>query len=104
MSKASPRKAAILAAFEDNAADRQMFRRRAAFFHQEDLRYLRFLIPAGLRVLEIGCGTGEVLAGLKPSYGLGVDFSPAMIAQFLNVRFISADSASQASRSSPSMS
>jgi SAM-dependent methyltransferase len=81
MSKASPRKAAILAAFEDNAADRQMFRRRAAFFHQEDLRYLRFLIPAGLRVLEIGCGTGEVLAGLKPSYGLGVDFSPAMIAQ-----------------------
>lgn len=81
MSTVSPRKAAILAAFEANAAERQMFRRRAAFFHEEDLRYLRFLIPPGLRILELGCGTGDVLAGLKPSYGLGVDFSPAMIAQ-----------------------
>jgi SAM-dependent methyltransferase len=81
MSTVSPRKAAILAAFEANAAKRQMFRRRATFFHEEDLRYLRFLIPEGLRILEIGCGTGDVLAGLKPSYGLGIDFSPAMIAQ-----------------------
>ncbi len=32
-------------------------------------------------MLEIGCGTGDTLAALKPSYGVGVDFSPAMIAQ-----------------------
>jgi SAM-dependent methyltransferase len=81
MSKVSPRKAAILAAFEANAAQRQIFRKRAAFFHEEDLRYLRFLIPAGLRILELGCGTGDVLAGLEPSYGLGVDFSAAVIEQ-----------------------
>jgi SAM-dependent methyltransferase len=81
MQDLSPRKAALLAASEQIASVRQQFRRRAAFFHEEDLRYLRFLIPEGLRVLEIGCGTGDVLAGLKPSYGLGIDFSPAMIAQ-----------------------
>jgi SAM-dependent methyltransferase len=37
------------------------------------------LIPEGARVLEIGCARGDLLASLKPSYGLGVDFSPAMI-------------------------
>ncbi len=77
----SPRKQAILAGSERGAATRAAYWQRAAFFHAEDLRFLRFLIPEGLRVLEIGCGTGEVLAGLKPSYGLGVDFSPSMIAQ-----------------------
>jgi len=77
----SPRKAAILATSERGAATRKLFRQKASFFHEEDLRYLRFLIPEGSRVLEIGCGTGDVLAGLKPSYGLGIDFSAAMIAQ-----------------------
>jgi SAM-dependent methyltransferase len=76
----SARKAAILSAAEQLAPDRWRVRRQSRFFHEEDLRYLRFLIPKGLRVLEIGCGTGDVLDGLEPSYGLGVDFSPAMIA------------------------
>lgn len=81
MQTVTARKAAILATSERLAATRQQYRQRARFFHEEDLRYLRFLIPEGLRVLELGCGTGAVLAGLKPSYGVGVDFSPAMIAQ-----------------------
>src|ERR1035437_1649871 len=81
MQNASPRKADILANSERAAAQREEFWKRAAFFHEEDLRYLRFLIPEGLRVLELGCGTGNVLAGLKPSYGLGIDFSTAMIVQ-----------------------
>ena len=47
-------------------------------------RYLqkkyRFLVPAGLRVLEIGCAEGSLLAALSPRPGVGVDFSAAMIA------------------------
>ncbi len=81
MKNYSPRKTEILATSEQNAAGREEFWRRAEFFHEEDLRYLRFLIPEGLRVLELGCGIGNTLAGLKPSFGLGVDFSPAMIGQ-----------------------
>ncbi|MFZ0624365.1 MAG: glycosyltransferase [Pseudolabrys sp.] len=81
MKNYSPRKTEILATSERNAAGREEFWRRAGFFHEEDLRYLRFLIPEGLRVLELGCGIGNTLAGLKPSFGLGVDFSPAMIEQ-----------------------
>ena len=31
-------------------------------------------------MLELGCGRGDLLAALEPSYGVGVDFSPATIA------------------------
>ena len=31
------------------------------------------------RILEIGCGTGDLLARLKPSYGVGIDCSEKMI-------------------------
>jgi SAM-dependent methyltransferase len=37
------------------------------------------LAPAGSRVLEIGCGRGDLLASLKPAYGVGIDFAPGMI-------------------------
>ncbi len=73
------RKAAILAHSEKYAATRAELRQRAAFFHSEDEAYLRFLIPPGARVLDIGCGIGDTLAALQPSFGVGVDLSPAMI-------------------------
>lgn len=50
-------------------------------FHAQLLRLFRHRIPEGERVLECGCGAGDLLAGLKPARGLGVDFSPAMIAK-----------------------
>lgn len=77
----SARKSAILAHSEAYAADRERWRHKASFFHREDEKYLRFLIPAGARVLEIGCATGDTLAALQPSYGVGIDFSPGMIEQ-----------------------
>ncbi len=64
-----------------SAPERRKWLERAAFFHDEDLLYLKFLIPPGVRVLELGCGTGELLAALAPSFGVGVDFSEGMIAQ-----------------------
>jgi SAM-dependent methyltransferase len=41
--------------------------------------YYKFLIQPGLRIIEFGCGTGDLLAVLKPSYGVGIDFSKEMI-------------------------
>ncbi|SVC47840.1 uncharacterized protein METZ01_LOCUS300694, partial [marine metagenome] len=40
-----------------------------------DEEYLRFLLPKGLRVLALGCGTGRKLASVEPSVGVGVDLS-----------------------------
>lgn len=77
----SARKQAHLDLAEKVAAERHKWRRRNAYFYQEDERYMRFLVPEGQRVLDLGCGTGALLAALKPSEGVGVDFSQAMLDQ-----------------------
>ena len=79
-STSSPRKARIKALSDKLASVRQQWRERSAYFHDEDSRYLKFLVPAGARVLELGCATGATLAALCPAYGVGVDFSAAMVA------------------------
>lgn len=37
------------------------------------------VIQPGWRVLEIGCGRGDLLAALAPARGVGVDFAPGMV-------------------------
>jgi SAM-dependent methyltransferase len=75
----SGRKRQLVEHADSLAASRGKWRRKAAFFHAEDERYLRFLIPEGLSILEIGCGTGDTLAALEPSLGVGIDISPNMV-------------------------
>lgn len=62
---------------------RAEFRAREAGRYYQRLvqKYFSFLVPPGMRVLEVGCGLGDLLASVKPSKGVGVDFSPAMIEQ-----------------------
>jgi SAM-dependent methyltransferase len=48
-------------------------------YHQRLTEVYGFWIPPGQRVLEVGCGYGDLLAALKPARGVGVDFSPEMI-------------------------
>ena len=52
---------------------------RNSYFHESDARYLRFVIPDGSRVLELGCASGWMLDKLKPAVGVGVDFSEKLI-------------------------
>ena len=61
------------------APRRQGYRKRAKYFHEEKERFFRFMIPEGSSVLEIGCGTGDLLAALAPARGVGIDFSEKMI-------------------------
>ena len=65
--------------FDSVAYDRVKWRKKGAYYHKELEKYLRFLIPSHSSVLEIGCGTGELLAALNPVRGLGIDISPKMI-------------------------
>lgn len=77
----SARKQQIRRLADASAPQRRDWLARASFFHAEDLLYLKFSIGEGARVLELGCGTGDLLAALKPSYGVGVDISEGMIAE-----------------------
>src|SRR5262245_4415818 len=77
--RGSARKSAIRAIGAEWAGRRNLFIKRNRSFHAEDEKYLRFLGPEGMEVLEVGCATGRLLAALKPSRGVGVDLSPEMI-------------------------
>jgi len=73
------RKTRILREVANLAQSKTLANRRARYFHQIDSKNMRFLIPEGCRILDLGCGNGDLLATLKPSAGVGVDFSPEII-------------------------
>jgi len=50
------------------------------YYHRRLNEIYAHVIPQGSRVLELGCGDGNLLGSLKPARGLGVDLSPEMIA------------------------
>ncbi|MDE2228967.1 MAG: glycosyltransferase [Alphaproteobacteria bacterium] len=77
----SARKARLCEISDRWAPERDAFVAKNQAFHDDDRRFLRFLIPEGLRVLEIGCGTGGLLAALKPAKGFGIDISEPMVAR-----------------------
>jgi SAM-dependent methyltransferase len=54
-------------------------RHRNPVYHKDTDRLFRFLIPKAARVLELGCGTGRLLASLDPSVGVGVDSNPECV-------------------------
>ena len=75
----SKRKTAYHEAVERLSPDWEKWIERNGYFHERDVLYLRFLIPEKTRVLELGSATGWMLDQLKPSLGIGVDFSAAMV-------------------------
>src|ERR1700760_887798 len=75
------RKRDLLAYFEADNGRQDTPTRLNASFRVSDLKFMKFLIPPGKRVLELGCGSGDLLAALEPSYGVGVDFAPSAIAR-----------------------
>ena len=81
--------------FDAAAPSRKAWKRKNRYYHEAQARYLRFLIPPGKRVLEIGCGTGELLNAVEPACGVGIDISPEMIRlaadAFPHLRFMCAD-------------
>jgi SAM-dependent methyltransferase len=48
-------------------------------YHRRLHRVYRSLVSPGLRVLEVGCATGELLAAVQPARGVGLDLSDEML-------------------------
>jgi ubiquinone/menaquinone biosynthesis C-methylase UbiE len=69
----------LIARFNNLAAERETWIRKNRYYYEDQARFYRFLVPEGLSVLELGCGTGDLLHALKPRRGVGVDFSGEML-------------------------
>jgi len=65
--------------FDLLAEKRQYWRNRNRYYYDDQEKYFRFLVPEGLSILELGCGTGDLLYALKPNRGVGIDFSSEMV-------------------------
>src|SRR5207244_3495593 len=74
-----PLKEQVRAHYDRLAVDRDGWYRRNSYYHSEVERRLRALIAPESSVLELGCGTGNLLAALQPSRGFGIDLSERMI-------------------------
>jgi SAM-dependent methyltransferase len=74
------RRRARLARFDAAAMQRSAFPRHA-YYASEVQRLVTSLVPAGSRVLEVGCGNGNLLAALGASRAVGIDVSAAAITQ-----------------------
>lgn len=58
--------------------DQYLPTRTGRYYHRRLADVYRALVPPGQRVLELGCGQGDLLAALQPSVGVGIDFSHRM--------------------------
>jgi len=65
--------------FDKQAAGRVKKRRKNAFYWNDITCYCNYFAHEDYSVLEVGCGTGELLNELKGKNKVGIDFSPAMI-------------------------
>lgn len=75
----SLRKQLILEASKNYSKKYDYWIAKKDYFQKEDLKYLQFLIPESSKILDLGCGIGDKLVALKPSNGIGIDFSLDLI-------------------------
>ena len=79
MNELSANKLRIQQSSDRLAPKREIYFRRNRYYNRDLMRFYSFNIPEGSTVLEIGCGTGDLLNSLKPLRGVGIDISGEMI-------------------------
>ena len=77
--KVSDKKEKVISEMNGMSRSRDRYIRKNRYYYGELLRLLSFNIPNGSTVLEIGCGTGFLLANLRGIKGVGVDISEKMV-------------------------
>jgi SAM-dependent methyltransferase len=67
--------------FDDLSQKRVRSRRAKSYYWDDITKYCDYFIHPDHKVLEVGCGTGELLNGIKAVSKTGIDFSAGMIAE-----------------------
>jgi len=84
-----------IAHWDSIARKRDSWQGMGKWYHRRLAEIYRFYVTPNMRVLEIGCADGRLLAELKPAHGVGVDFSKEMIERakerYPEITFIRAD-------------
>jgi ubiquinone/menaquinone biosynthesis C-methylase UbiE/glycosyltransferase involved in cell wall biosynthesis len=74
-----PGKERVRTYYDSLAPVRNEWYQRNRYYHNHIEAEVRSLIPPGASVLELGCGTGNLLAAVQPRRGVGLDISPRMV-------------------------
>jgi SAM-dependent methyltransferase len=70
----------VRAFYESHHTEIARGRESRSYYYDYLSRILRARIAPGQRVLEIGCGSGDLLAAVAPSFGVGIDLSGKSVA------------------------
>lgn len=77
--------------FESRATNWVKYRKRRAYYWDSITRYCNYFIHEDSSVLEVGCGSGELLAAINGKEKTGIDFCKPILdqgkAQFPDIRF-----------------
>jgi SAM-dependent methyltransferase len=65
--------------YEENHEGIEASRQKHRYYYEYLSRLFQARIPEGQRVLDIGCGSGGLLAALKPSRGVGIDVAASAV-------------------------
>ena len=86
-----PLKSRLIEYFDKCGANRIAYRKSKSYYWNSISRYCDYFMHDDLSVLELGCGTGELLAYVRGKRKVGIDFSPVMIEkarmQFPDIEF-----------------
>lgn len=69
----------LAAYFDSMAEERDEWKRKNRYYYSELERICSRFIPPRKSVLEVGCGTGDLLNSVRSARGLGIDLSAGMI-------------------------
>jgi SAM-dependent methyltransferase len=65
--------------WEEYAATASKWASHRRYYQRRLAEIYKLSVPPGMRILELGCGDGQLLAKLEPAYGYGIDLSGRLI-------------------------